>query len=122
VIKKEDRNLKRIKRHLRIRKKVKGTPQKPRLAVFRSEKHIYAQIIDDTKGHTLVSASTLDKELRQKLSKTYNIEAAKEVGKLIAQRALSLGIKTVVFDRGGFKYHGRIKALADAAREAGLKF
>lgn len=122
MIKKEDRNLKRIKRHLRIRKKVKGTPQKPRLAVFRSEKHIYAQIIDDTKGHTLVSASTLDKELRQKLSKTYNIEAAKEVGKLIAQRALSLGIKTVVFDRGGFKYHGRIKALADAAREAGLKF
>jgi large subunit ribosomal protein L18 len=122
VIKKEDRNLKRIKRHLRIRKKVKGTPEKPRLAVFKSEKHIYAQIIDDTKGHTLVSASTLDKELRQKLSKTYNIEAAKEVGKLIAQRALSLGIKTVVFDRGGFKYHGRIKALADAAREAGLKF
>jgi large subunit ribosomal protein L18 len=122
VIKKEDRNLKRIKRHLRIRKKVKGTPEKPRLAVFKSEKHIYAQIIDDTKGHTLVSASTLDKELRQKLSKTYNIEAAKEVGRLIAQRALSLGIKTVVFDRGGFKYHGRIKALADAAREAGLKF
>jgi large subunit ribosomal protein L18 len=122
VIKKEDRNLKRIKRHLRIRKKVKGTPQKPRLAVFKSEKHIYAQIIDDTKGHTLVSASTLDKELRQGLSKTYNVEAAKEVGRLIAQRALSLGIKTVVFDRGGFKYHGRIKALADAAREAGLKF
>jgi large subunit ribosomal protein L18 len=122
VIKKEDRNLKRIKRHLRIRKKVKGTPEKPRLAVFKSEKHIYAQIIDDTKGHTLVSASTLDKELRQGLSKTYNVEAAKEVGRLIAQRALSLGIKTVVFDRGGFKYHGRIKALADAAREAGLKF
>jgi len=122
VIKKEDRNLKRIKRHLRIRKKVKGTPEKPRLAVFKSEKHIYAQIIDDTKGHTLVSASTLDKELRQRLSKTYNVEAAKEVGRLIAQRALSLGIKTVVFDRGGFKYHGRIKALADAAREAGLKF
>lgn len=122
MIKKEDRNLKRIKRHLRIRKKVKGTPERPRLAVFRSEKHIYAQIIDDTKGHTLVSASTLDKELRQRLSKTYNIEAAREVGKLIAQRALSLGIKTVVFDRGGFKYHGRIKALADAAREAGLQF
>lgn len=122
MIKKEDRNLKRIKRHLRIRKKVKGTPQKPRLAVFKSEKHIYAQIIDDTKGHTVVSASTLDKELRQGLSKTYNVEAAKEVGRLIAQRALSLGIKTVVFDRGGFKYHGRIKALADAAREAGLKF
>lgn len=122
MIKKEDRNLKRIKRHLRIRKKVKGTPERPRLAVFKSERHIYAQIIDDTKGHTLVAASTLDKELRGKLSKTYNVEAAKEVGKLIAQRALSLGIKKVVFDRGGFKYHGRIKALADAAREAGLEF
>jgi len=122
VIKKEDRNLKRIKRHLRIRKKVKGTTERPRLAVYRSEKHIYAQIIDDTKGHTLVSASTLDKELRQRLPKTYNVDAAKEVGKLIAQRALSLGIKTVVFDRGGFKYHGRIRALADAAREAGLQF
>ncbi|HBT39620.1 MAG: 50S ribosomal protein L18 [Thermotoga sp. 50_1627] len=122
MIKKEDRNLKRIKRHLRIRKKVKGTTERPRLAVYRSEKHIYAQIIDDTKGHTLVSASTLDKELRQRLPKTYNVDAAKEVGKLIAQRALSLGIKTVVFDRGGFKYHGRIRALADAAREAGLQF
>jgi len=122
VIKKEDKNLSRIKRHLRIRKKIKGTPERPRLAVFKSEKHIYAQIIDDTKGHTLVAASTLDKELRDKLVKTYNVEAAREVGKLIAQRALSLGIKKVVFDRGGFKYHGRIKALADAAREAGLEF
>ncbi|MGB9789881.1 MAG: 50S ribosomal protein L18 [Thermotoga caldifontis] len=122
MIKREDRNLKRIRRHLRIRKKIKGTPERPRLAVFRSEKHIYAQIIDDTKGHTLVAASTLDKELRGKLAKTYNVEAAKEVGRLIAQRALSLGIKKVVFDRGGFKYHGRIKALADAAREAGLEF
>ncbi len=122
MIKKEDKNLSRIKRHLRIRKKIKGTPERPRLAVFKSEKHIYAQIIDDTKGHTLVAASTLDKELRDKLVKTYNVEAAREVGKLIAQRALSLGIKKVVFDRGGFKYHGRIKALADAAREAGLEF
>lgn len=122
MIKKEDKNLSRIKRHLRIRKKIKGTPERPRLAVFRSEKHIYAQIIDDTKGHTLVAASTLDKELRGKLVKTYNVEAAKEVGKLIAQRALGLGIKKVVFDRGGFKYHGRIKALANAAREAGLEF
>lgn len=122
MIKKEDKNLSRIKRHLRIRKKIKGTPERPRLAVFKSEKHIYAQIIDDTKGHTLVAASTLDKELRGKLVKTYNVEAAKEVGKLIAQRALGLGIKKVVFDRGGFKYHGRIKALADAAREAGLEF
>lgn len=122
MIKKEDKNLSRIKRHLRIRKKIKGTPERPRLAVFKSEKHIYAQIIDDTKGHTLVAASTLDKELRGKLVKTYNVEAAREVGKLIAQRALGLGIKKVVFDRGGFKYHGRIKALADAAREAGLEF
>lgn len=93
MIKKEDKNLSRIKRHLRIRKKIKGTPERPRLAVFKSEKHIYAQIIDDTKGHTLVAASTLDKELRGKLVKTYNVEAAREVGKLIAQRALSLGIK-----------------------------
>ncbi|MEN3007771.1 50S ribosomal protein L18 [Pseudothermotoga sp.] len=122
MIKKEDRNLSRIKRHLRIRKKVRGTSERPRLSVFRSEKHIYAQIIDDSKGHTLVAASTLDKELRNKLTKTYGIEAAKEVGRLIAQRALNLGIKKVVFDRGGFKYHGRIKALADAAREAGLEF
>ncbi|MCS7174545.1 50S ribosomal protein L18 [Pseudothermotoga sp.] len=122
MIKKEDRNLSRIKRHLRIRKKVRGTSERPRLSVFRSEKHIYAQIIDDSKGHTLVAASTLDKELRNKLTKTYGIEAAREVGRLIAQRALNLGIKKVVFDRGGFKYHGRIKALADAAREAGLEF
>ncbi|AEH50813.1 50S ribosomal protein L18 [Pseudothermotoga thermarum] len=122
MIKKEDRKLKRKKRHLRIRKKIFGTPERPRLCVYRSEKHIYAQIIDDTIGHTLVAASTLDRELAGKLKKTYNIEAAREVGKLIAQRALAKGITQVVFDRGGFKFHGRVKALADAAREAGLKF
>ncbi|HOJ88562.1 MAG TPA: 50S ribosomal protein L18 [Pseudothermotoga sp.] len=122
MIKKQDRRLQRIKRHLRIRKKVSGTAGKPRLSVFRSERHIYVQLIDDTKGHTILSASTLDPELRQRITKTYNREAAKEVGKLIAQRALAKGINEVVFDRGGFKYHGRIKELADAAREVGLKF
>jgi len=99
-----------------------GTPERPRLCVFRSNKHIYAQIIDDTIGHTLVSASTLDPELREKLQKTWNVEAAKEVGLLIGKRALEKGIKKVVFDRGGYKYHGRVKALADGAREAGLEF
>lgn len=122
MIKKQNRRLQRIKRHLRIRKKVFGTAEKPRLSVFRSEKHIYAQLIDDTKGCTILSASTLDPELRQKVTKTYNKEAAKQVGMLIAQRALAKGISQVVFDRGGFKYHGRIKELADAAREVGLKF
>jgi len=122
VIKKEDRRQLRLMRHKRIRKKIFGTPERPRLSVFRSEKHIYAQIIDDTKGITLAAASTTEKALREKLQKTWNIEAAKEVGKLIAERALAKGIKEVVFDRGGFKYHGRVKALADAAREVGLKF
>ncbi|ODN30355.1 50S ribosomal protein L18 [Fervidobacterium thailandense] len=122
MIKKEDRRKLRLMRHKRIRKKIFGTPERPRLSVFRSEKHIYAQIIDDTKGITLAAASTTEKALREKLQKTWNIEAAKEVGKLIAERALAKGIKEVVFDRGGFKYHGRVKALADAAREAGLKF
>ncbi|HEY8541099.1 MAG TPA: 50S ribosomal protein L18 [Pseudothermotoga sp.] len=122
MIKKQDRRLQRIRRHLRIRKKVFGTAERPRLSVFRSEKHIYVQLIDDMKGHTILSASTLDPELRQKITKTYNKEAAREVGKLIAQRALAKGIDQVVFDRGGFKYHGRIKELADAAREVGLKF
>lgn len=122
MIKKEDRRESRIARHKRIRKKIYGTPERPRLSVFRSEKHIYAQIIDDTKGITLASASTVDKMLRDKLKKTWNVEAAKEVGKLLAERALAKGITQVVFDRGGFKYHGRVKALADAAREAGLKF
>ncbi len=122
MIKKIDRKKLRRRRHLRVRKKVFGTSERPRLAVYRSNKHIYAQIIDDTKGHTLVFASTLDKELRDKLEKTWDKNAAREVGKLIGKRALEKGIKKVVFDRGGFKYHGRIKELADGAREAGLEF
>ncbi|NOZ69873.1 MAG: 50S ribosomal protein L18 [Deferribacteres bacterium] len=109
-------------RHFRVRKKVSGTPDKPRLNVFRSLKHIYAQIIDDISGHTLAAASSLDKEIREKLSSGGNIEAARAVGLLIAGRAADKGIKKVVFDRGGYLYHGRVKALADAAREGGLEF
>jgi large subunit ribosomal protein L18 len=108
--------------HLRIRKKIAGTPLRPRLAVFRSQGHIYAQIIDDDAGRTLCTASSLDKELRQKGKKGSNIAAAKAVGQLIAARAKEKGISLVVFDRGGFQYHGRVKALADAAREGSLKF
>lgn len=110
------------RRHQRIRKKVSGTAERPRLAVFRSNLHIYAQVIDDVAQHTLVAASTLDKELKGKVSSTSNSEASAEVGKLIAQRALSKGIEQVVFDRGGNLYHGRVKALAEAARENGLNF
>lgn len=120
MIKKVSRNENRKKRHQRIRKKVFGTPERPRLNVFRSGKHIYAQIIDDTVGHTLVAASTL--ENRENLASTKNKEAARYVGEAIAKKALEKGIKQVVFDRGGYLYHGRIKELADAAREAGLKF
>lgn len=112
----------RLRRKLRVRKKVKGTPERPRLCVYRSLRHMYAQIIDDTVGHTLAAASTLDKELRGRLQGTGNIEAAKEVGRLVAKRALEKGIKKVVFDRNGFLYHGRVKAVAEAAREAGLEF
>jgi len=123
VIKREDRKRLRLMRHKRLRKRISGTPERPRLSVYRSEKHIYAQIIDDTKGETLVAASTVEKELREKLNqKTWNVQAAKEVGKIIAERATAKGIKEIVFDRGGYKYHGRIKALADSARESGLKF
>ncbi len=111
----------RKKRHQRIRKRVFGTSERPRLSVFRSNYNIYAQIIDDNKGVTLISASTLDKELKELRGKK-SIEAAKKVGKLIAAKALKKGIKAVVFDRGGFRYHGRIKALAEAAREEGLEF
>jgi len=110
------------KKHRRVRKKIFGTPERPRLAVYKSLKHIYAQIIDDVNGVTLASASTLDKELRPKLAELTKTEEAKEVGKLVAQRALEKGIKKVVFDRGGFIYHGRIKALAEGAREGGLEF
>lgn len=112
----------RERRRKRIRKKIFGTPQRPRLCVFRSLNHIYAQIIDDTKGHTLVAASTLDKELRQLPGHKGNKEFAKKVGELIAERALKLGITKVVFDRAGYKYHGCVKALADAARQKGLQF
>ncbi|BDG45563.1 MULTISPECIES: 50S ribosomal protein L18 [Parageobacillus] len=120
MITKVDRNAVRKRRHARVRKKIFGTAERPRLNVFRSNKHIYAQIIDDMKAVTLVSASTLDKEFD--LESTGNIEAAKKVGELVAKRALAKGIKKVVFDRGGYLYHGRVKALADAAREAGLEF
>jgi len=112
----------RKRRHLRVRKKVFGTPERPRLNVFRSNKHIYAQVIDDLAGHTLVSASSIDKELKGKLSRGSNIEAAKMVGALVAKRAIEKGVKKVVFDRGGYLYHGRVKALAEAAREGGLEF
>ena len=120
MINKTSRNESRKKRHLRIRKKIVGTSSVPRLNVFRSNTNIYAQIIDDTKGVILVSASSRDKEL--KLENGSNIEAAKQVGALIAKRALEKNITNVVFDRGGYLYHGRVKALADAARAAGLKF
>jgi len=105
-----------------VRKKITGTPVRPRLAVFRSEHHIYAQVIDDTAGQTLAAASTLDKSLKGELPYGGNVEAAKRVGQLVAERAKEKGIEKVVFDRGGFVYHGRVAALADAAREAGLEF
>ena len=120
MITKESKNVTRQKRHLRIRQTVVGTAAKPRLNVFRSNKQIYAQVIDDEKGVTLCSASSLDKELN--LKNGSNIQAATEVGTLVAKRALGLKIETVVFDRGGYLFHGRVKALADAARAAGLKF
>ncbi|MBF2018594.1 MAG: 50S ribosomal protein L18 [Hydrococcus sp. C42_A2020_068] len=110
------------RRHQRLRKKVTGTPERPRLAVFRSHKHIYAQIIDDVAQHTLVAASTLEPTLKTELSTGATCEASAAVGKLVAQRALEKGIEKVVFDRGGNLYHGRVKALAEAAREAGLSF
>ena len=108
--------------HIRIRAQVSGRAQSPRLNVFRSLKHIYAQVVDDTSGHTLVAASTRDGEVRQTLKGGGNVAAAKLVGQVIAQRAIAVGIPGVVFDRGGYAYHGRVKALADAARAAGLKF
>lgn len=120
MFKKCDRAKARVKRHMRARKKISGTAERPRLCVFRSEKNINAQIIDDTIGNTLVSASTLDKDFTAKCGS--NKEAAKLVGEMIAKKAIEKGIEEVVFDRGGYIYHGRIKELADAAREAGLKF
>jgi large subunit ribosomal protein L18 len=112
----------RMRRHLRVRKRLTGSPERPRLSVFRSNVHIYAQVIDDAASRTLVAASSVDKELASGLDGKTKIEQAKAVGELIARRAKAAGIEQVVFDRGGFKYHGRVQALADAAREAGLNF
>lgn len=122
MIKKSDKNAMRKKKHMRIRNKISGTPERPRLNVYKSSKNIYAQIIDDSKGVTLVSASTVEAALKGDVKNGGNTEAAKEVGKLIAQRAVEKGIKTIVFDRGGYVYHGRVKELADAARAEGLEF
>lgn len=122
MINKSDKNKIRKRRHVRIRKIIVGTTERPRLNVFRSSKHIYAQLIDDTNAITLITASTLDKELKEKLTNVRNIEAAKLVGELVAKRALEQGYTTIVFDRGGYLYHGRVRALAESAREAGLQF
>ena len=119
MFKKADRKAKRVRRHLRVRKKVFGTPERPRLSVYRSSKNIYAQIIDDTNAVTLVAASSLDKDFA---GKGGNKEGAKLVGETVAKRAIEKGIQEVVFDRGGYVYHGRVQELAQAAREAGLKF
>lgn len=112
----------RVRRHHRVRLRVYGTPDRPRMNVFRSNAHLYAQVIDDTTGKTLVSASTLDKEIKGKLKSGANLAAAVAVGRLVAERALQANLKSVVFDRGGYQFHGRIKALAEASREKGLKF
>ncbi|KAB2329235.1 50S ribosomal protein L18 [Cytobacillus depressus] len=120
MITKADKNAVRKKRHGRVRAKLSGTETRPRLNVFRSNKHIYAQLVDDVTGVTLASASTLDKEVN--LDSTGNVDAATKVGELVAKRAVEKGVKAVVFDRGGYLYHGRVKALADAARENGLEF
>lgn len=120
MISKGDKNEARLKRHLRVRKKITGTTERPRLNIFRSSKHMYAQIIDDTNGVTIVSASTVEKDAA--VANGGNVEAARTVGTLIAKRAKEKGIDKVVFDRSGYLYHGRVQALADAAREAGLEF
>ena len=122
MVKKESRSKIRAKKHLRIRNRFSGTAERPRLAVFRSNNHMYAQIIDDTVGNTLVSASTLQKDVKAELEKTNDVAAAAYLGKVIAEKAIAAGITTVVFDRGGFVYAGKIQALAEAAREAGLEF
>ena len=122
MISKKNRADVRTKKHSRIRNRISGTAEKPRLAVFRSNNHMYAQIIDDTVGNTLVSASTVQKDVKAELEKTNNVDDAAHLGTVIAKKALEKGITTVVFDRGGFIYHGKIQALAEAAREAGLEF
>ncbi len=130
MIKKQSRVEVRVKKHMKVRNRLSGTAERPRLAVFRSNNHMYAQIIDDTvidangnkSGATLVAASTLEKDVKESLAKTNNVEAAAKLGEVIAKKAKDKGITSVVFDRGGFIYQGKIKALADAAREAGLEF
>ena len=122
MVSKECRTKIREKKHMKIRNRFSGTPERPRLAVFRSNNHMYAQIIDDTVGNTLVAASTLEKDVKAELEHTNDVAAAAYLGTVIAKKALDKGIKTVVFDRGGFVYQGKIKALAEAAREAGLEF
>ena len=122
MINKKSKSVIRAKKHRRLRNNLSGTAARPRLAVFRSNNHMYAQVIDDTVGNTLVSASTLDKDVKADLEKTNNTEAAAKLGTVIAKKALDKGIDTVIFDRGGFIYAGKVKALADAAREAGLEF
>ena len=119
MVKKTDRKMERARRHLRVRKKISGTAERPRLCVYRSNTNLYVQVIDDVAGNTLVSASTLDKDVKTKRA---NKEAAKELGAIIAKKALDKKINTVVFDRGGYIYHGVVKELAEAAREGGLKF
>ena len=122
MVSKKSRAEVRIKKHNRMRNRFSGTAERPRLSVFRSNNHMYAQIIDDTVGNTIVSASTVEKDVKSELEKTNNVEAAAYLGTVIAKRAIEKGITTVVFDRGGFIYQGKIQALADAAREAGLEF
>ena len=122
MVSKKSRTLVRENKHRRMRHHLAGTAERPRLAVFRSNNHMYAQIIDDTVGKTLVSASTLDKDVKAECEKTNNVEAAAVVGKVVAKKALEKGITTVLYDKGGFIYEGKIKALAEAAREAGLEF
>lgn len=122
MVRKESRQEIRVKKHHRMRNRISGTTQRPRLCVFRSNNHMYAQIIDDAVGQTLVSASTLEEEVKGKVEKTNNVEAAAYLGTVIGKRAVEKGIKEVVFDRGGFIYQGKVAALADAAREAGLEF
>ena len=122
MVSKKSRSEVRRKKHMKLRNRFGGTAERPRLAVFRSNNHMYAQIIDDTVGNTLVAASTLQKDVKAELEKTNNVDAAAYLGKVIAEKAMAKGITEVVFDRGGFIYQGKIKALADAAREAGLNF
>ena len=122
MVSKQSRSEIRVKKHVRLRNRFSGTAERPRLAVFRSNNHMYAQIIDDTVGNTLVAASTLEKDVKAELEKTNNVEAAAYLGKVIAEKAKAKGITDVVFDRGGYLYHGRVKELAEGARENGLKF